>query len=162
MSIKQLRNWKYHFLLFCFLSAPWSQCPTTLVRRLSMWSSAWPQLYTPFRNPTCSAKPQTTGSHSLTQPPDQGGKNEAINKITTIWLLSFREKTQLFSCGCVIISLSGSPFSLGTEAVVSLPKPHSLSAHRQCYATANYFHSAPTKPWWLRGREKERQGKQGK
>lgn len=47
--------------------------------------------------------------------------------------------------------------SLGTEAVESLPKPHSPSAHSQCYATANYFHSALTKPW--RGGEKGREGK---
>lgn len=70
-----------------------------------------------------------------------GGKNEAINKITAISFLSFCEKGQIFSCVCVIIFLSGSALSPGTEAVESLPKPHSLSAHSQCYATANYFHS---------------------
>lgn len=119
----------------------------------------WPQLYTPFRTPTSPAKPQTTGSHSPTRPPVQGGKNEAINKITAISFLSFCEKAQIFSCVCVIISLSCSALSSGTEAVETLPKPHSLSAHSQCYATANYFHSAPTKPWRRREKENGRGGK---
>lgn len=86
----------------------------------------------------------------------EGIKNEAINKITTI---SFCEKAQIFSCLCVIISLSGLALSLGTQAVKSLPMPHSLSAHSQCYATANYFHSAPTKPWQGRERGTEREDK---
>ena len=91
----------------------------------------------------------------------RGEKNEAINKITAISFLSFCEKGQIFSCVCVIIFLSGSALSPGTEAVESLPKPHSLSAHSQCYATANYFHSAPTKLWRGREKEKEREREKG-
>lgn len=37
--------------------------------------------------------------------------------------------------------------------------PHSLSAHSQCYATANYFHSAPTKPWQEGKKGTEREDK---
>lgn len=90
-----------------------------------------------LRKLECLAKP-----HS---PTVWGNKNEAIDK-TTISFLSVSENAQIFSCLCVIISLSGLALSLGTQAVESLPKPHSLSAQSQCYATANYFHSAPTKP----------------
>lgn len=73
-------------------------------------------------------------------------KDKAINKIPGISFLSFcLKKQQISSCECVIISLSGSTLSLGTEAVESLPKLRSPSAHSRCYATANYFHSAPRK-----------------
>lgn len=47
--------------------------------------------------------------------------------------------------------------SQGTKDIESLPKPYSVSAHRQCYATANYFYSAPTK---LRKGKEKRQRKE--
>ena len=133
---------------------------TTWIRSLSMWLPLWPQLYTPFKKePACSAKPQTSALHSPTRPPVRGERNKAINKTTTISFLLFCEKAEIFSCVCVIISLSGSALSQGTEAVEPLPKPHSLSAHSQCYATANYFHSAPNKTV-ERKRERERERKE--
>lgn len=86
-----------------------------------------------------------TFTHSATS---ARGKSEAINKITYISFFSI-----LCRSSYVYVWLFPSPALCchWGPRLSSLPNTHSLSAHSQCYATANYFHSAR----W-RGREREK------
>lgn len=65
------------------------------------------------------------------------GKAQVINYKNHHSISLIFEKMCISSCMCIIISA----FFSGTKAVKSLPKPHSVSAHKQCYAKANYSHS---------------------